>query len=141
VDTAPHPLDAGSTHTSVQMSGYDAVPWPEWLHNRPALVVPQLPGLARPIGPAEGWSASPVDAAARPRPGWRLSFTGRQVVVVAPSSNAPWFEGCPLLTREWRRAATAQRAALLISGPFPSVDRFADAARAGALRLLLIGVH
>jgi hypothetical protein len=124
---------------SVLDSGYDGVPWPEWLHHRPALVVPQLPEIHRPIEAGHGWSASAVDSDARPHPGWALALEGRQTTITGPDGQ--WFRGRPLLTRDWFRAARAQRGVLLISGPFARIDQFAAAASTGALRLLLVAVR
>ncbi|MEY9961532.1 hypothetical protein [Streptacidiphilus sp. MAP5-52] len=129
-----------STYASVRESGYDGVPWPEWLHGSPALVVPQLPDLPRPIEPAAGWTDSPQEASGHVHPDWQMTLTGRQLTITGPGS-AVWFAGYPLLARDWIRAAVVRHQVLLVSGAFASIDQFRGAAQARALRLLLVGVR
>jgi hypothetical protein len=69
-----------------------------------------------------------------------ISLTGRQLTVTGPG-DALWFDGHPLLTRDWIRAATHQHQVLLVTGPFPTIDDFRAAGAAGALQLLLVGVR
>lgn len=135
--------DAGAgrlLHASVRASGHDAVPWPEWLRGHPALVIPQVPGLPRPVDPGAGWTDSPQEAAGQPHPGWQLTLNNRRLTITGPDT-APWYDGYPLLTREWMRAAVAQRQALLVTGAFAHIDEFAAAAANRALRLLLVAVR
>ena len=134
-----HALDrAGhAPHTEAALSGYDGVPWPEFLRGRPALVVPQVPGLPRPLDPAVGWTRSLEEAIGQVQPDWMLVLTGRRLTVTGPG-RMPWFEGHPLLTRDWMRAAGAQQQVLLISGPFARIDQFRAAAMGDDLRVLLV---
>ncbi|WP_042422298.1 hypothetical protein [Streptacidiphilus anmyonensis] len=118
-------------------SGFDGVPWPQFWRSLPALVVPQVPGLERPLESAAGWSAVASPFSGGPHLGWSLVQHGRGISITAPD-GALWYEGCPLLTRDWRRAAAAQGAVLLISGPFARIDQFAPAASAGRLLVLLV---
>ncbi|WP_037599510.1 hypothetical protein [Streptacidiphilus rugosus] len=130
----------GSTsfgRTRALASGFDGVPWPQFWRDLPALVVPQVPGPERPIEPAAGWSTTAFLPNASPKAGWSLVQHGRGISVTAPD-GATWYEGYPLLTRDWRRAAAALRTVLLISGPFTRIDQFATAAAAGTLQVLLV---
>jgi hypothetical protein len=127
-------------HAEARLTGRDGMPWPEFWRGLPALVVPQLPGLLRPLDPAHGWSGDPQTAAGPVHPHWLLTLTGRQLTITGPGPLT-WFDGHPLLTREWMRAARARHQVLLISGPFPSIDQFAATAAGGALQLLLLGVR
>jgi hypothetical protein len=127
-------------HASVRASGRDGVPWPEWLRGRPALVIPQVPGLPRPIDPAAGWTHSPREAADQPHPDWQLTLNNRQLTITGPGAE-PWYDGHPLLTREWMRAAVAQEQALLVTGAFAHIGEFSAAAATGALQLLLVAVR
>ncbi|WP_037599512.1 hypothetical protein [Streptacidiphilus rugosus] len=124
--------------TDPQLTGYDGVPWPEFLRSRPALVVPQPPGLIRVLNPGQGWSSSPQAATGPVHPDWQLALTGRRLTGPGPG---PWYDGNPLLTRDWIRAARAQHQVLLVSGQFTSIDQFAAAAAGGALQLLHVRVR
>jgi hypothetical protein len=138
--TAVTDSSAPSLRRSALTSGFDGVPWPEFWRGRPTLVIPQLPDLHRPIDPAAGWSRPPRLLGGEVQPGWLLDQCGRGISITAPD-GALWYEGYPLLARDWRRAATAQRAVLLISGPFAHIAEFAPAASTGALQVLLIAVR
>jgi hypothetical protein len=133
-------LASVSLRARARVSGFDGVPWAEYWRNRPALVVPQAPGFPMRMDPTMGWSRSLDPSETVPSPGWKLVLTGEVVTITSPD-GVPWYQGCPLLTRDWRRAATAQRRALLISGPFARIDEFMCAASAGTLGVLLVAVH
>ena len=126
--------------TRALATGFDGVPWPQFWRSIPALVVPQIPGVQRPIDPGAGWSASTKQLSAAPHPGWTLLQRERGISIAAPD-GALWYSGCPLLTRDWRRAARTQQVVLLISGPFAQIDEFTAAASAGALRVLRVAVR
>jgi hypothetical protein len=131
---------APSLRRSALTSGFDGVPWPEFWRGHPTLVVPQPPGFHRPIDPAAGWSRPHGPLGGDIRPGWLLAWNGRGISITT-QDGALWYEGFPLLTRDWRRAAAARRTVLLISGPFAHIAEFAPAASAGALQMLLIAVR
>lgn len=128
---------APTARANALASGFDGMPWPEVLRGRPALVVPQLPGTQRPTYPEAGWSSSPDVLETEPQAGWALVQRGGGIVITAPG-EVVWFFGYPLLTREWRRAATAQGSVILVSGPFATIDQFGPVARAGSLKVLLV---
>lgn len=130
----PGPSSASHVRTGGP-SGFDGLPWPQFLDGHPVVVVPASP--ARPVLAAEGWSdnAHALDL----HPGWSAVLDGQRLAVRRPGGEL-WFEESLLLTREWRRAAHVHRHLLLTAGPFSTIGEFPSAAEAGALRLLVVAV-
>jgi len=130
----PADTEAGTTiaRMNVYASGLDGRPWPAMLLGRPAVIVPQGPGIvARPVRDGDGWTAA-VDAAPI-NTDWSALLDDRHLTVHAPGGVEPWFEGELLLTRDWCRAARVHRGVLLITGPFIDITEFPDAAYTRAL--------
>ncbi|MFF6852765.1 hypothetical protein [Streptomyces antimycoticus] len=119
------------------VSRFDGAPWPEYVHGRPALVVPQVPGLARPVLPGDGWSD---EIPAEPHPGWELVLDGQHVTITRPDGTE-WFEGLLFLTRLWSRAVRTRGNVVLIAGAFAHLGEFHAAGEAGALRLVVVRVR
>ncbi|MFG3229337.1 hypothetical protein ACGF07_31770 [Kitasatospora sp. NPDC048194] len=118
-----------------------AQPWPEWLDDRPAVVVPQPADRpARPMLAVDGWSIHRPDPSADPAPGWEAVLDEHLLTVTRPGGET-WFTGQLPLTREWRRSVRNRGEITLISGPFGNLGGFTAAATSGQLQLVTVAAR